>query len=605
MRALVRAWRRAPASLGAKLVLILTGAGLAGALAITLLLALVITPSFDRLEQAAVTSHVDQARAALDGYAERVEVAARDYGDWSASYNFMVRRTEAFAQESFSPAALTGLGVDGAAFVAPDGQVLAARWIGRPAPLATTLGRIDLSRALADKRSSRFYLRAGRQLVAVGVAQVRRSDGSGTPRGHVVLARTLPSSRMAELLKFDARVVAAESAGVEVIAGRRADHVLVPLAGPDGRAVAGVEFPVRREATLLGRRMLLLAVGGSTLLLLLLLVVLRRMIARHVIEPLHRVEAHMQRVRTSGSLAPLTDLDRGDEIGALGNSFNAMLTQLKDLRERNEAQSFALGRSESAVAVMHNVRNALNPVTTVLSQSLGQTSPVEREMLDRAMAELAGDGIPVARRQKLSAFVVAGLHAWAESREALRRELAIGREAMAHALEIIGLQQREAHGRPAPEPCDVAEIVARNAAIARYGELASIAFSFPSAPVWVHANRVVLSQVIGNLFANAAEAIAATGRGSGSIAVTAECAGDVVLVRIADNGEGFAPAVGATLFQRGFSTRNHKSGGLGLHWCANSMTAMEGALRLESAGHGLGAIATLTLPAAEAMRAAA
>jgi len=52
------------------------------------------------------------------------------------------------------------------------------------------------------------------------------------------------------------------------------------------------------------------------------------------------------------------------------------------------------------------------------------------------------------------------------------------------------------------------------------------------------------------------------------------------------------------VFQRGFSTREHKSGGLGLHWCANSMTAMGGTLRLESEGRGMGAVAILTLRAA-------
>ena len=113
------------------------------------------------------------------------------------------------------------------------------------------------------------------------------------------------------------------------------------------------------------------------------------------------------------------------------------------------------------------------------------------------------------------------------------------------------------------------------------------------------ANRVILSQVIGNLLGNAAESIAATGRQSGSIGVTIDEEGDQVVVRIRDDGEGFDAATGATLFQRGFSTRAHKSGGLGLHWCANSMTAMEGSLRLESDGKGLGATAVLTLRAAE------
>ena len=51
------------------------------------------------------------------------------------------------------------------------------------------------------------------------------------------------------------------------------------------------------------------------------------------------------------------------------------------------------------------------------------------------------------------------------------------------------------------------------------------------------------------------------------------------------------------MFERGFSTRAMKSGGLGLHWCANAMLAMGGSLRLESDGGGLGARAVLTLAA--------
>jgi signal transduction histidine kinase len=276
-----------------------------------------------------------------------------------------------------------------------------------------------------------------------------------------------------------------------------------------------------------------------------------------------------------------------------------MLAQLKDLREQIEVQSFALGRSESAVAVMHNVRNALNPISTILSQGIRQPAPIDRATLDRAFAELARDDVPAPRRAKLVAFVPAAIDAEGLARDAMRGELQVGREAMAHVLEIIGQQQKQAHERPEVERVDVAEIVARNASIARYSQLASIAFSFPAGPHWAMANRVILSQVVGNLLGNAAEAIAANGTGSGSITVTIEEGTEIAIV-IRDDGEGFDADRAPSLFQRGFSTRSHKSGGLGLHWCANSMTAMGGALALRSAGKGLGAEAVLTLAAAEA-----
>ncbi len=604
-----------PASLGAKLVLIMTAVGIVAAVAVTLLLAAIITPSFTKLEDKAIAGHVERTRAALSEYEGKVESAVRDYGDWNASYDYMAQPSAIFERESFSPLAMSNIGVHGMAYVTPQGRIVIARWrdpasgaerAGMRARLVATIRRTDLVRALAGRSSGHFYARVGDSVAAMGVAQVRRSDGTGIPRGYVLMARVITSNQISELLQLNARIDLNAREDAEAVTPSRSKLMIaVPMMGVDGHAVASTRFSVPRDVSLLGRRMLLLAVAGSTVLLLLVLIVLRLMIARLVLRPLHRVESQMQRVRASGSLALLTEDGRRDEIGSLGRSFNAMLRQLKDLREQIEVQSFDLGRSESAVAVMHNVRNALNPISTILSQGIAQTPPIDRATLDRAIGELARGDMPDARREKLAAFVAAAIEAESVNREAIRRELTIGREAMAHVLEIIGQQQKAAHERPTLELCDVSDIIARNATIARYSQGASIAFSFPAGPIPVMASRVILSQVIGNLFGNAAESIAARGLGSGSIAASITQADDRVTILIRDDGEGFAPEAAATLFQRGFSTRAHKSGGLGLHWCANSMNAMEGSLRLESDGPGLGAVAILTLHAGDAAMARA
>ena len=609
---------RGPASLGAKLVLILTAVGVAGALGITLLLASVITPSFNALETKAIAGHVERTRAALGEYAAKVENGVRDYGDWTQSYDYMgapsSAQSAAFERDSFSPLAMTNLGVQGMAYVRPDGRIQIARWLdaatGREradlrAAMTRIAARADLARIVGASNSGHFYARLGSTVAAVGVAQVRRSDGTGTPRGYVLMARQITSRQISDLLQLDARIDLSATGDREgVVPGRNTMAIAVPIPGADGHAIAAARFHIVRDVSLLGRRMLLLAVAGSTLLLLIVLVVLRRVIARLVLAPLQRVERHMQRVRASGSMALFDDDGRRDEFGSLGRSLNAMLSQLKDLREQIEVQSFALGRSESAVAVMHNVRNALNPISTILSQGIAQPPPIDRATVDRALAELGRDELAPGRRAKLAAFVTAALAAEVQGRETMRGELQVGREAMAHVLEIIGQQQQQAHERQTLEVCDLSEIVARNAAIARYSDAASIAFSFPAGSHYALANRVILSQVIGNLLGNAAEAIAASGRDSGSIGVTIHESGDSVIVHIRDDGEGFDAAAGATLFQRGFSTRAHKSGGLGLHWCANSMNAMDGSLRLESEGRGRGAVAVLTLKAAARERVA-
>lgn len=609
LQSILPARARLPRSLGAKLVVILTGVALLGAASVTLLLALVITPSFDKLEAQAIDGHIERTRAALTEYASKVEASVRDYGDWNESYDYMGAPNRAFEEDSFATSAMINLGVNGMAYVRPDGEVVIARWLdldrGTDVPamraqLLAEIRRIDFARVLASDNSASFYARLGNRIAAIGVAQVRRTDGTGEPRGHVVMARLITSERLGNLLQLRAGIALDAPVAVPRIdPGEHDIAVAVPVPGEGGESVASATFRIARDLSALGRNMLKLAVIGTTALMLLVMAVLSVMIGRLVLRPLHRVEQHMGVVRTSGNLVPLADTPRRDEIGSLVVSFNAMLSQLKDLREQVEAQSFKLGQSESAVAVMHNVRNALNPISTVLSQGLGEAPATDRALLDRALRELADDAIPLARRQKLAAFVAAALESEAQARDARKEQLGIGREALHNVLEIIGRQQEQAHERPPLDPCDVTDIVARNATIARYSGASSIAFHFPATPHWVLANRVLLSQVIGNLFSNAAEAIAATGRDGGSIAVSVREAGGRMEIRITDDGEGFDPDKAPQLFQRGFSTRINKSGGLGLHWCANTMVAMGGSLTLLSDGQGLGASAVLELAASD------
>jgi signal transduction histidine kinase len=600
----LRAWRSQ--SLGVQLLLILAGFGLAGSIAISVLLSAVITPSFDQLEARVVKGHVDRTRAALEEYSRKVETAVRDYGDWNASYAYMASPTRAFEEESFATQAMINLDVAGMAYVAPDGHVVIARWIdptrGRDLPqmrdtFISAIPLMELGERLRTKSSRGFYVRLDGRLVAVGAALIRRSDGTGAPRGYVLMARELTKEQLTTVLQLPALIDVGDARpNAAAVPHSRTIAIAVPILGADGAPVARARFAVSRDLSVLGRRMLAFAVIGAVLLFVVLLVTLSRLIGDRVVRPLGQLERHMARVSTSGTHEPLSAHGRRDEIGNLVTAFNRMMRQLADLSERVEMQSFKLGRHESAVAVMHNVRNALTPVSTILSTPLAPAA--DDTLVDRALAELATGELPAARQQKLVAFIVAALAADRARRDRQDRARESGRVALSHALEIIGRQQEETHEGPALATVDLTDVIARNAAIVRYADGASIAFSFPSQPHLVLANRVMLSQVIGNVFANAAEAIAARGGGSGTILVSIHEHDGEVQAIIRDDGEGFDPAIASTLFQRGYSTRKNKSGGLGLHWCANTMLAMGGRLQLDSEGPGRGACAILTLAAA-------
>lgn len=119
---------RTRSSLGGKLVLIMTAVGLIATIAITLLLASVITPSFTKLEDKAIAGHVERARVALSDYAAKVENAVRDYGDWTDNYVDMADANEGFDRTSFLPVAMRDIGVDGMAYISPQGRTVIAGW---------------------------------------------------------------------------------------------------------------------------------------------------------------------------------------------------------------------------------------------------------------------------------------------------------------------------------------------------------------------------------------------------------------------------------------------------------------------------------------------
>ena len=272
----------APASLGAKLVLILTGVGVAAAVAITGLLLAVITPGFEMLEARGVAQHVDRTHAALADHRAGVENAVRDYGDWTGSYDYMTAPGRAFEAEGLSPLAMSNLGVQGMAYVAPDGRVVTARWRGDARPpdpvqdsagaarLRERLATMDLPRILGTRRSASWFAEVDGRLAAVGAAVIRRSDGSGTPRGHVLMARVLTSRGLSDALQVTAAIDRA-APGPLAVATRTNMRIAVPIPGVDGRPVGAARFGVPRDVSLLGRRVLLLTLLGIALLVLIAL----------------------------------------------------------------------------------------------------------------------------------------------------------------------------------------------------------------------------------------------------------------------------------------------------------------------------------------------
>lgn len=337
------------------------------------------------------------------------------------------------------------------------------------------------------------------------------------------------------------------------------------------------------------------AAAGAILLSMAILFAVGVAIDRGVTRRLDRIERQLLAMEDSDALTTIDPGPPCDAVAALATRLNILLRTRHHRGEQREFRCFELGRSESLAALAHNLRNALSPISAILSHGLTQPPVADRQMIERAVRELGQGDVAPERRAKLLGYVMAAIDAASRARRDRLAQFEQGRMALANVLDIVGGPAAEAVQH---ERCDVTDLIASNGAIIRYGDGPSIAFSFPARSCWVWSRRVILRQVIGNLFRNATEAIAARGGEGGQVVVTLLRGATEVTVVIADDGEGFAPEAASLLFQRGYSTRLTRSGGLGLHWCANAVAAMGGSLRLESDGSGLGARAFLTLPIA-------
>jgi two-component system, NtrC family, phosphoglycerate transport system sensor histidine kinase PgtB len=100
----------------------------------------------------------------------------------------------------------------------------------------------------------------------------------------------------------------------------------------------------------------------------------------------------------------------------------------------------------------------------------------------------------------------------------------------------------------------------------------------------IYANPLSLEQVFINLTTNARDAIEATGRGRGTIAIEAKSDGAFVEVRVRDDGVGMAQGTKAKAFNPFFTTKEVGKGmGLGLSLSYGILSKVHGSIRIESA----------------------
>ena len=392
----------------------------------------------------------------------------------------------------------------------------------------------------------------------------------------------------------------------------RVQSVLNDIAG---NPVLVLETNYVRSISAAGNSMVnyVLALMGGVLAItgLAILLMLNRTVLKPVARLMDRVlEARgvTERPQTTPETTPQTTAAESgardgdpDEIAILGAEFERTLAQLEETRNRLVEQSFYTGAAELVGGMTHNVRNALTPISIKLWHIGRALDMVHLDKMEAAVGRVA----EVTADRQDCALAVTYLKACMEhlrsSHSTIETDIAVIGDQATHIEQIFYDHERFSRAKRQVETIDVVTVVEEASKLLQHGDAITIEMTpgLRKLPP-VRGHHIVLTQVFGNLVVNAEEAIVATGRGQGRIVIEGKVVtsdgSDMVELHFTDDGQGIPEDKLDRIFERGYSTRRAHSGGIGLHWCANSLAGMGGGIFATSGGMGRGATMVIRLP---------
>jgi sensor domain CHASE-containing protein len=588
----------------------------------------VILPSFETLEADLARTDMERARRAIERELDQLQTFSADWGNWLDTYEYMAGQNPAFIEENMTPVTLEAAGLDAVAYLDAEGRFVWRKGL-KPATREVIpyefLARAGLdarhpfAKAIREGNGAKGIVVTEHGPAMLVAAPVLDGAGNGPHRGAVLLARVITAevaARLAEQAQVDLTVttppiptsdVSAERESLllpRIVTLEHTNQVYRNLKDIFGNPSVMLRIDVPRKVSAQGRdaigyALLSLFVAGVAVLVV-LVIALRRMVLR----PVSRLTKHAVRIAEGDDLTQRMNVRRTDEIGILGREFDRMVDKLADARRRLVDQSFEAGASQAASGVLHNIGNAMTPLSVTVATLQERLRAAPAGEIAMVLAELeSSDGDP-ARRADLEHFL-----------RLAARELASVVTLAGNDVAVVTRQTQTIHGAlaqqlqssrcgPIIETVDLPSLLEQSAELVspRLRQRISLDLDrslHDAGPLPVP--RIMLQQVFQNLVQNSAEAVCRTDGDRGRLEVScfveqSERGEEMLTLRFADNGAGIRDEDLGRIFENGFSTKSRDTNqGIGLHWCANAINAIGGRIRAERAASG-GAILYVTVP---------
>jgi signal transduction histidine kinase len=573
--------------------------------------ALILVPQYEAMDRNTAVSTALRARAALQREATALATSVSDWANWDDTFTYATRLNPDYVENNLSPNALETIHVDELIIADLKGEVVRSHKaqvdVNVALPSLATSGRIPTAlwpeqSELTPRNKISAVVETDFGPAIIAMSRITDSRYQQVADKALILVRRVDAALVSDLQRQSDTTFLLEPLRTNrlVISSNNGYRASVPLATYTSRL--GLQVSVDTPATLSDLARYTITIAALLLLFISILacVVLVIFIRRSVTGPLEEMIRHSQIVSTTADLDRRLNFNRTDEIGALAAAHDTMLAQLKQARIQLQEMSYAAGTSTLAADMLHNLRNTLAPIGTALFKGREAIRAMHADKLMRAASEITDPNQPSERKAKLGAYVDAAAREVNELRLEADRQLAIVQDFSGQIESVMNHYEGISRGFKASEAVSVADIfdtaqkvIQGTAALPVSIAITSDVLKIPP----VLAERVILRQIIENISVNAVQALHAKGE-SGTITLAAAEDDHHVEITVTDTGAGIEPHNLTRIFSRGVSTKEGRNRGVGLHYCATALRAMNGKISAESAGAGRGATFRIQLPKA-------
>jgi two-component system NtrC family sensor kinase len=598
-----------------KVIVLLSGVFLAFALVEWGVGQFLLLPRFEQIERDNALTAMKRIDAGVAQALDTLQVSATDWGNWADTYRFMLDHNPDFGQANLNPVAMKQLHLTALAFIDLNGRIVWSHSMdpesAAPLPLDLFAGPelppgFPWATNLRNAASGHSLIATNHGVLLAAVAPILDGYGHGPSRGLVAMGRLLTAAEIADIgARAQTSVTVAgphEPAGI--VTSERSTQVFRAFSDIFGQPIMTLRVDVPRTITAHARTTvdsaMAFSIGAAVAVLLFMLLALNRT----VFAPLAQVTRHAVAIGAGDDLTTRLDLQRSDEIGALANEFDRMVAQVAESRRQLIDHSFHAGMAEFSRGVLHNIGNAMTPLSVRVAKLQQRLRSAPTEDVERALAECAHGGVEASRQLDLDQFLRLASSELIEVIKAADADVGMMMRQAALVQNALSERLPSSRAPPVLELLELPAMIHQSLEIVPDACREQIDIELDRSLLLVgpvRAARTVLRLVLQNLIINAAEAVRSAGRGRGVVrfaaSLSCEHGQEQLLLECQDSGVGIEAGNLQRVFERGFSTKHAASNsGIGLHWCATAVNALGGRIWASSPGPGLGATLHLVMP---------